>query len=151
VDAVVICLHLPNDLSPIEPSEELSALVRPSAQSLATYLVGFSWVRLVSDLTWLDRNVTERGVAYLDQQLGDVSRFRSAHPETQVFLFVYDALDPRLVAVLGRHPDLPLIPSDPMSYDQRYFIPHDGHPNAEGNLLFARVIAAALFEAPRRP
>jgi hypothetical protein len=151
VDAAVICLHLPNDLSRTEPAEEIRALVRPSAHGLATYLFGFSWVRLVSDLLWLDRDVTADGAAYLDQQLEEVSRFRADHPQTHVLLFAFDALDPRLLAALGRHPDLPLIPAAPAQQDERYFIRGDGHPNAEGNLLFARALAAAVSEVTARP
>jgi lysophospholipase L1-like esterase len=150
VTHVVICLTLPNDLSRTEPPDESRALVRPSPTAFATYLLGPAWVRLITDATLLDQDVNAAGVDWLDRQLAEVDRFRAAHGRPPLLLFAFHRPDPRVLAVLARHPDLPLVPLSPSQEDERYFIPGDGHPNASGNRLFARLIAAALIEAEGR-
>jgi hypothetical protein len=147
VGAVVIGLTLPNDLSRIEPTEQVRALVRPSLTGLSMYLFGPSWVTLVSDLASLETSVNDAGLAWLDEHLAEIARIHERYPRTSVFLFPFRTPDPRISAVLGRHPDVPLIPTTPAQDDDRHYLPGDGHPNAEGNRLFARIIGRALVEA----
>lgn len=149
-DAVVLCLTLPNDLSRIEPSEELRAWMRPSPTGVATYLFGPSWVRLVSDMASLETEVDEASLARLDQQLGTIAQVHAAQPETSVLLFAFHTPDPRVRAVVDRHLEVPFLPTDPAQDEERNYIAVDGHPNAEGNRLFARLLGEALLRtAPR--
>jgi hypothetical protein len=137
----VICLTLPDDLSRVEPPEETRAFVRPRAMSFGLYAFGPAFVRLVTDLSWLARDVTADGLDWLDQQLSEIDRFRAAEGGVPLVLFAFHPPDSRVLATVARHPDLSLIAPSPPEDDERHFIRGDGHPNADGNRFFAQRLA----------
>jgi hypothetical protein len=144
VASAVIALTLPNDLSRLEPPEQIGAVMRPSATGLAMYLFGPAWVTVASDALSLESLVNDAGLAWLDVHLAEIERIQERFPRTRLSLFCFQTPDPRISEVFSRHPTVRLIASDPEQDDARNYIPGDGHPNAEGNRLFSRIIARGL-------
>ena len=143
-DAAILCLTLPNDLSRVEPPRSSRpSCDRASRGSRCTSSAPPGCGSSSTSPRSTDRS-RRQGSRGSIRKLGEIRDIQRAHPRTSVFLFPFRTPDPPVAAVLSRSGAATVIPTVPEQDDARNFIPGDGHPNAEGNRLFARRIAAFL-------
>jgi hypothetical protein len=142
LDAVVVCLTLPNDLSRWDAQVARRASAHVGAFSFARFVFGNA-AETFWDLALLERSITPPGLAHLDHQMTRLTALRAAsthHPELVFFSFreLAAVIGARLGAVPGARvvPEGETFPED--------FLPGDGHPTGEGNRRSARRIADAL-------
>ncbi len=146
-DFVVLCLTLPNDLTRWDVEVARADLGRPSALSLATFLLGGRTADVVWYLTSLVSEYDDAGERFLAESLGRVVAVQAAHGNVPLVVFSYDAAAAPGVARLfpsQAHATVVVADDDP----PENHIPNDGHPTARGNRAYAARIAARFFEVP---
>lgn len=132
-DALVVCLTLNNDLSPIDGQVLRSAARRLSAFSLAQSMFGDAVNLAVLRATLPGSTLTAQELDFTAREAARLSAVRAP-----MVVFSFHRPDP---AVRERFKQ-PLVSPDTM--EETDFIPGDGHPTSTGAGRFAVMIADAL-------
>jgi hypothetical protein len=146
LDAVILCLTLPNDLSRWDAQIERQDARRLGTFSFVRFLTGDAASSLWAAMR-LETAITPASLAYLDEQMTrlDEIRRRSTKPRVLLF-FAFHAWDPAVIARLKRIPETAVVPDGTIAFED--FIPGDGHPTSIGNTRSAQRIANTLDENP---
>lgn len=146
LDVVVLCLTLPNDLSPWDSQVERRDVRRLSAFSFTRMLIGET-----ASLIFLRRNeplAGEQSSAFVSAELTRLGQVQARWTGGRALLvFSFHRPEPELTPLLRAIPGSTLVVPPPM--EQQDFIPGDGHPTGAGNRKFAGAIADGLAVDPR--
>lgn len=141
-DVLVACLTLPNDFSEWDGQEERLAHGRVGGFSFASFLFGYRAAITLWGERKLARELTDDGLAFLQAEVSRFAAARRTGIAKPLVLFAYSFADPRVTEQLRRIPNVVIVPS--VSWQDDYFIPADGHPNALGNKVFSQLIGDAV-------
>jgi hypothetical protein len=146
IDAAVLCLTLPNDLSRWDEQVERQDARQISLFSVVRFLTGDAAGWLWGALR-LETAYTPAGLAHLDMQFARLRamRQRLTRPPV-VLLFAFHEWNPDVTAQAKDVPRVAIVPDGLTGADD--FIPGDGHPTGIGNTRSAARIAATLADDP---
>lgn len=139
LDAVVVCLTLNNDLSPVDGQVLRAAARRPSAFSFLRAVLGDSINTIVLRLTAVGHETSARDIEHGAKQSARLAALQKQFPKVKVHVFAFHGLDRELFARFEQ----PVIV--PPTFDVGDFIAGDGHPTDHGAGRFAQILAEALL------
>lgn len=149
---LVLCLTLPNDLSAWDGQEERLEHARAGGFSFASFLFGYSTAITLWGERRLPRELTQEGLDFFETAITRFTSARKPAISKPLVVFAYSFEDPRITKALRSVPSAAVVPS--VRWVDDYFIPNDGHPTAQGNQVFAKMIADAFdrsWIAPAAP
>lgn len=144
LDALIICLTLPNDLSRWDAKQAQRQAAQLSSYSLGRFLLGQA-ADALWELASLDRSTTDAGLAHLDHELSRLAAFRerAEHPP-QLWFYSFRDLPSVIATRLAATPGARVIPEGQTFPED--FLPIDGHPTLQGNRRSAGRLADALLQ-----
>lgn len=139
LDAVVVCLTLNNDLSPVDGQVLRAAARRPSLFSFLRAVLGDSVNTIALRLTAVGHETTPRDIEHGAAQSARLAELQRKFPKVKVHVFAFHGLDRELFA---RFEQPVLVPP---TFEVGDFIAGDGHPTDHGAGRFAQLIAEAVL------
>lgn len=140
-DVLVLCLTLPDDLSPWDGEAERAERRSIGGFSFASYLLGHPAASTLWGRRHVARSIDEEGLTFLHAEIARLREDRT--PASKPLIVFTTAVDEtRINAALRSIPSAVLVP--PVRFDPAHYIPGDGHPTAAGNDAFAERIASAF-------